>query len=39
MAKAGGWKTTEVLKLCYQQATDEGVTSVVMADVEVREAR
>lgn len=39
VAKAGGWKTTEVLKLCYQQATDEGVASVVMADVEVREAR
>jgi len=37
VARAGGWKTTQALKLCYQHATDADVRDVLMADVELRE--
>ncbi len=39
VAKAGGWKTTDVLVTIYQQATDAGVRNVLMADVDLREAQ
>ena len=39
VARAGGWRGTEVLTTIYQQATDMGVRKVLTADVELREAQ
>ncbi len=38
VARAGGWRGTEVLTTIYQQATDMGVRKVLTADVDLREA-
>ena len=38
VAAAGGWKSTETLRRCYQQPDDATILAVVQGGQELREA-